>query len=140
MDIKDCLRERFLIKIKPEKDLVQKELKEANYDFSKAKKAFFDNDWKWSIIKSYYCIFHSARAILFRLGFREKRHFAIKAVLEDLNKNGKLEGRYINDFSSAMSSREDADYNYLHSKERSEHSLNIAREFMERMKRLLSAL
>lgn len=140
MDINDCLAQRFLEKIEPADDLMQKELNEALYDFDKAEKAFKEDDWKWAIVKAYYCIFHAARAVLFKSGFREKRHFAIGIVLEDLNKKGKLESKYVNDFNAALSSREDADYHYVYGKEAAEHSLEIAGDFMARMKQLLNAL
>jgi len=140
MDIKECLEKRFLIKIKPAKDLIQKEFSEAEYDVEKAEKAFEDEDYKWGIVKSYYCIFHSARAVLFKIGLREKKHFAISVVLEDLNKKGKLESRYINDFNAAISSREDADYHYTYPKETAEYNLKLAHEFLERMKKLVKAI
>lgn len=138
MDVQDCLRERFLTRVKPASDLVQKELREAAYDFEKAEKAFSNEDWKWAIVKAYYYMFHAARAVLFRLGLKEKKHFAIGVVLDDLNKKGKLEIRYVNDFNAALSSREDADYHYVYSKEAAEHSLEIAEDFLNRMKQLLN--
>jgi len=140
MDIKDCLEQKFLVRVEPSDDLVKKELSEAAYDFDKAEKAFKGKDWKWTIVQAYYCMFHAARAILFKLGFREKRHFAIGVVLEDLSKKGKLESRYINNFNAALSSREDADYHYVYSKEAAEHSLEIAENFLTRMKQLLNEL
>ena len=85
-------------------------------------------------------MFHTARAVLFKLGFREKKHFAISIVLEDLNKKGKLESKYLNDFNSALSSREDADYHYVYSEESAKHSLEIAEEFNERMKKLVKEM
>ena len=48
--------------------------------------------------------------------------------------------RFINDFNAAMSSREDADYHYVYSKDIAEHNLLIAEEFIERVKRLLNEL
>ncbi len=140
MDVQDCLRKGFLMRIKPASDLVEKELKEAAYDFDKSEKAFSDEDLKWAIVKAYYCMFHAARAVLFKLGLREKKHFAIAVVLEDLNKRGKLEIRYVNDFNAALSSREDADYHYVYSKEAAEHNLEIASNFLIRMKKLLNEL
>lgn len=133
MDINECLEKNYLIKIKPATDLIEKEFNEARYDLEKAEKAFENEDYKWGIIKSYYCIFHSARAVLFKLGYREKRHFAIGIILEDLNKKGKLEIKYINYFNAAISSREDADYHYVYSRETAEYNLEIAREFLEKM-------
>lgn len=59
-------------------------------------------------------MFHATRAVLFSLGLKERRHFAIRVVLEDLNAKGKLESRSISNFSAALGAREDADYIYLH--------------------------
>ncbi|MBI2507374.1 HEPN domain-containing protein [Candidatus Woesearchaeota archaeon] len=140
MDINDCLEKGILQKINVDEKLVQKEINEAYYDLESAKKAFEEGDFKWGIVKSYYSLFHAARAVLFELGYREKRHFAVRVVLEELNKKGKLEMRFINDFNAAMSSREDADYHYVYSKDIAEHNLSIAEEFIQRVKRLLNEL
>jgi len=138
MNIKEAIEKRFLLGIKPDKKLVDKELKESDYDLSKSEKALDEEDYKWSIVKSYYAMFHAARALLFNLGYREKRHFVVGIVLEDLNKKGKLESRYVNDFNAAISSREDADYHYVYSKEAAEDNLLIANEFISKMKELLN--
>ena len=133
MDIKECLEEGYLKKIVPDEGLIKKELNEAKYDFDKAERAFSEKDFKWCIVKSYYAIFHAARAVLFKIGLKEKRHFAIGVVLEDLSKQGKLEHKFISDFYAAMSSREEADYHYAYSKEAAEHNLQISKEFLEEM-------
>ncbi len=137
MDIKDCLEQGFLKKIEIDEQLIEKEINESKYDLDKAEKALDEEDFKWSIVKSYYSMFHTARALLFKLGYSEKRHFAISVVLEHLNKNGMLESKYVNDFSAAISSREDADYHYTYSKEIASHNLSIAKEFFDRIKKLL---
>lgn len=137
MEIDECLKEGYLKKITPARDLVDKEVKEGKYDLLKAQKTFEDKDYKWTIVKAYYSMFHFARAVLFNVGFREKRHFVIGVVLEDLNKKGKLESKYVNDFNAAVSARVDADYHYIYSKEKAEHSLYIAEEFNEKMKGLI---
>ena len=80
MNINECLEKGYLTKIEPDKELIKKEIEESEYDFEKAKKTFDDKDYKWSIIKSYYAMFHVARALLFKLGLKEKRHFAISVV------------------------------------------------------------
>ena len=83
MDINDCLEKGILQKINVDEKLAQKEINEAYYDLESAKKAFEERDFKWCIVKSYYSIFHAARAILFEVGYREKRHFAVMVVLEE---------------------------------------------------------
>jgi len=136
MDIESCLREGFLQQIKVERDLIEKELEEAKYDIGKAKRALEESDFKWSIVKSYYSMFHAARAVLFSLGFKERRHFAIRVVLEDLNMKGKLESKFISDFSAALGAREDADYRYTYSQETAAYLLRAAGDFLAMMKRL----
>ncbi|MDI6736972.1 MAG: hypothetical protein QME12_00460 [Nanoarchaeota archaeon] len=46
----------------------------------------------------------------------------------------------MNYFAAAVSSREDADYHYSYSKDTAEHTLEIAEEFIERMKEMLEKL
>lgn len=137
MDIEGCIKEGFLARIRPDSELVKKELAESNYDLEMCKKAYKDGDYKWCIVKSYYCMFHASRAVLFSLGLREKRHFAIGVVLEELYKKGKLESSCVNDFQAAMSSREGADYHYAYSEHIALHSMNMAEGFLARMKSLL---
>lgn len=136
MDVEECLQEGFLRKIQVDKKLTQKELGESNYDLSRAKDALEENDFKWSIVKTYYSMFHAAKAVLFSLGLREKRHFAVGIVLERLSKKGKLQFKFINDYKGAMLSREDADYRYVHSKDTAEYLIDVAEEFIEKMKEL----
>ena len=140
MDIRDCLEKGFLKKIDIDEQLIKKEIDEAKYDFEKAENALEEEDFKWCIVKSYYSMFHASRAILFRIGYREKRHFAVIVVLEYLNKNGKLESKYVNDFSAALSSREEADYHYNYSQETARHSILMAKEFFNMAKKLLMKL
>ena len=136
MNIQECIEKGFLKKIPIDKKLIVKEFREADYDLDKSGKAFQEKDFKWSIVKSYYAMFHAARAILFNIGYMEKRHFAIQVVLEELHKHGKLESKYVNDFGAAISSRENADYHYSYSKEIAEHSLLIAKEFLKKAREL----
>lgn len=137
MNIEDCIREGFLRRIQVDRKLIEKEIAEANYDLKKAEHAFEDKDYKWCIVKCYYSMFHIARALLFSLGLKERRHFAIEVVLEDLNKRGKLESKYLSYFSSAMSAREGADYHYKYSQEIASTLLETAKEFVKKIIMLL---
>lgn len=137
MDIESCLREGLLQRVKVEPDLVGKELGEARYDLDRAGRALEEGDFKWSIVMSYYSMFHAARAVLFSLGLRERRHFAIKVVLEDLSAKGKLESKFISDFSAALGAREDADYRHTYSQETAAYLLRAAGDFLARMRALV---
>ncbi len=136
MDIESCLRDGFLQRMRVERDLIEKELEEAGYDLGKAERALDEDDFKWSIVKSYYSMFHAARAVLFSLGLRERRHFAIRVVLEDLTAKGKLESKFVSDFSAALGAREDADYRYTYTQETATYLLGAAGDFLAKMKKL----
>ncbi len=115
-------------------DMVEKELSESDYDLAKAKKCLENEDFKWAIVKSYYAMFHSAKAVLIKNGFMEKSHFAVYLFLEELGKDGKLNFHFINDFKAAMHAREGADYHYKHSSSTAEDMVKMAEEFIEEMK------
>lgn len=140
MRIEECVEKRYLVRTKPDKELIQKEVREADYDLEKAENTFREKDYKWSIVKSYYAMFHIARALLFKLGWREKRHYAVVVVLEDLNLKGKIESKYVNDFKSALYSREEADYHYVYSEELARKNLEMCKEFLKRIKELLKVV
>lgn len=137
MDIQTCLQKGYLLQEKPQSDLIEKEIREAQYDIERAAKALHEQDYKWCIIQAYYSMFHSGKAVCFHQGYREKKHIAVLVVLEDVYKQGKLEGRFVNDFKAAMSARESADYRYVYSKERAEQLVHLAEEFNQHIKEFL---
>jgi uncharacterized protein (UPF0332 family) len=140
MDIHECFEKGYLRKIKPDKELLAKELKESNDDLKTAGENLENGKHKWSIVVGYYSMFHAARALLFSLGYREKKHFAISVVLEELSKKGLLESKYLNYFSSAMEAREGADYSYKYSEDKAEEILEYAQKFVAEMENLITSL
>lgn len=140
MNVEECLRKGFLKKIKVEKELVEKELEESKRDFEDSKTSFKMGKFKWAIIQSYYSMFHAARAVLFSLGLKERRHSAIPVVLEYLVKKKKLEPRFVNDFKAGIFTREEADYEAEYSQDRAESLLEIAEEFNKRMRNVLESI
>lgn len=91
-------------------------------------------------MKSYYSVFHAARAVVYSLGYREKARFAISIVLRELEKQDKLEPKYTLDFEAYVEAREDADYRLEYSEERAKASIKMAGRFLERMKGLMTEL
>jgi len=136
MDVEECIQKGFLKHVKVDRKLVQKELDEAKYDLSRAKNSLKEDDFKWSIVKTYYSMFHAAKAVLFSLGLREKRHFVVGIILERLSKEGKLRFKFVNDYRGAMSAREDAGYRYVHTKDSAEYLIDVAEEFLKKMEEL----
>jgi len=140
MGPEELVRANYIQKIQPAQDLAEKEFHEADYDPESAETALHEKDYKWAIVKAYYAVFHSAKGIMFLMGFREKTHFAVGEYLEFLSKKGKLESRYVSDFKACMSARQAADYNYDYSEKTAHDIHTIAEEFVERMRKLQKAI
>jgi len=85
-------------------------------------------------------MFHSARAILFRDGYREKSHYCIARYLEEKYVKGKLlEEKWINLLDHHRELRHGSQYDIAFHTPRSEaqDTLKTAKEFVKRMKTLL---
>ncbi len=137
MNITFAIEKGYFIKEKIDPLLIQKELQESEYDLDKAKQALLSKDYKWTIVKCYYSMFHSAKAVCFSLGLREKKHIALVMMLEELIQESKLEKEYLYSFKAAMDARESADYHYQHSEDTAKHIYSLAQKFNQRMKKLL---
>jgi uncharacterized protein (UPF0332 family) len=134
MNIDTLIDAGYVSKVTPAKDLAEKEFVESDYDLKSAKSELTSGNWKWSIVKAYYSMFHAARGVLFLSGLKEKSHFAVAEVMEAFVKEGKIESKFANYFRAAMSAREGADYHYKHPKHTAEEMILYAEEFCETMK------
>ncbi|MFP3984661.1 MAG: HEPN domain-containing protein [Candidatus Bathyarchaeia archaeon] len=66
---KRLLEERRLIRIKPDRKFVLKEIEGAESDLETARNSLKDENFKWAIVQGYYSIFYAARALLYSKGF-----------------------------------------------------------------------
>ena len=85
-------------------------------------------------------MFHSARAILFRDGYREKSHYCVARYLEEKYvKPGKLERKWVEllDYYREMRHNNQYDLSFFVSEKEAKNSLKSAREFFERMEKLI---
>ena len=90
---------------------------------------------------SYLTMFHSARAILFMDGWREKSHACVARYLEEKYvKQGKLEKKWIEllDLNRDIRHDDQYDLSFFSTKEDAEKALKSARSFLDRMKKLLT--
>lgn len=58
--------------------LVKKQLSVAAGDLAEAREGLERGRWKWSTIQAYYSMFHTARALLYAKGFRERHHRCLR--------------------------------------------------------------
>ncbi len=114
-DFEKCLKKKSIVKQPYTEALIDDELEAARRDLKRAKRTYDefleDLDYKWATIQAYYSMFHAARALLFKKGYREKSHYCLKVTLQALFADeGIMDQRLVDDFDTAMLLRETADY------------------------------
>ena len=103
------LEERKITRITPDRGLLWKEIKAARADLEDAAESLERKKFKWAIVQGYYSMFHSARALLFNRGYREKSHYALLAAIRELYSNT-IERSLLQEFEHGMFLRQEADY------------------------------
>lgn len=105
-----------------------------------AKKNFHSKSYDSCVIASYLAMFHSARALLIRDGFREKSHVCIARYLEERYvKTKKLEAKWVNllDRFRDLRHEDQYDISFFATERDAQNSLSFVERFMKRMRRLL---
>lgn len=129
-DFKKALEKRRILPFKEGKELIPKELEAAKADLEEAKNRFDNEKYKYTTITAYYSMFHSARALLYAQGYREKSHHYLSVAIDALYvQTGKLDAKLSRAFLNAMILREEADYHSEFSKDGASAALQSAEEF-----------
>lgn len=137
-DFKECLEKQKIISFPKGKRLINKELRTARKDLDDGEFSFVHGKYKWSTIQGYYALFHTARALLYSQGYREKSHYCLSVALKALFvEKGKLNVEFVENFNNAMLLREDADYRTRFSKSGAKLVLQKAEEFLEKAQKIL---
>jgi uncharacterized protein (UPF0332 family) len=134
--VQKLLEERKLVKIKSDKKLVLKELAAAKSDLKDAKESLAIKKFKWATIQGYYSTFHSARALLFAKGYREKSHYALLVAIRDLYA-GEIERSLIQEFEHGMYLRQEADYGLKFSESGALDVIPTAERLLKKAKAIL---
>lgn len=122
------------------KDLAKYRIEKANADLEAAKIMNDNKLFSQAINRSYYSIFHAARAMLAFDRFDSKKHSGIIAYF---NKNyvatGILDKRYSKILMGAEKIRNKSDYNdfYIATREDSEEQIKNAEEFISFMSKIV---
>ena len=118
----------------------RKSITEAREWLSEARKNLAAEAYKSAISSLYLAIFHSARAVLFRDGVREKSHYCLGVYLGKYVEQGFLEEEWVLIFDRMRSVRHTDQYSFqMHpSKEEVESGIDIAGKFVDRMEKLVN--
>lgn len=118
--------------------LVTKQLDIAGRDLMEAKEGIERGRWKWSTIQAYYSMFHTARALLYDKGFREKHHRCLRIAVTHLyGAEPDTFHKLIEDFHLAKQMRENADYAEDFSENGAKKIVQSAEKFLEAARSIL---
>ena len=94
--------------------------------------------YKWATIQAYYSIFHGTRALLFKAGYREESHIALKVALKELYIDNELLDKEIyKTLESGMDLREMADYKESFSQGAAGSLINRVEKSLEKIEEYL---
>jgi len=134
----DCLKTGRLRKFKVTKKKIKTEIKSARQDLQEAEDRFTNKKYKYATITAYYALFHSARALLYLKGYREKSHYCLRVAIEKLYVQERtLEPEFTECFEEAMGLREAADYQSIFSKDGALRAIRRARRFLEKTEEII---
>lgn len=141
-DYQSCVDKGLLRRIPASGENAAQSLRTAGRWLDEAKKGIAGGAYNSSVLASYTAMFHSARAVLFFDGFREKSHFCIARYLEEKYvKPGLLESRFVELLDHYRELRHDDQYGITFSsvKDEAVKALGVAERFIKRMEALLAS-
>ena len=131
-DFEDCLKRSKIVKFMAARKLVQREFETAREDLKTAQESLKHGNAKWATVQAYYAMFHTARALLYSQGYREKSHYCLIVAIKSIFvESGDLDVRFVEAFQTAKVLRENADYE-------NEFSMESARELVEKSEQFLA--
>ena len=135
-ELERMLDERRLTRIRADRGLICKALRESEADLSEAKDSLERGKFKWATIQGYYSAFHAVRALIYRKGLREKSHYALLIALRSLY-DEELGMDLIERFGNAMTLREAADYGTTSSEAGAKETMEAANALLNKAKKVL---
>ncbi|NJF24985.1 HEPN domain-containing protein [Thermococcus sp. Bubb.Bath] len=115
-------------------------IKRAEEWLEEAKRNEEFGSYRTSLMASYLAMFHAARAVLFRDGWREKSHYCVARYIEEFYaKTGKLEGYWVELLDRMRELRHEDQYDVPYAPEPEEvgEALKVAEEFIGVIKSLI---
>ena len=141
-NIDDCFRFGLLRRTEPSRSKSDQSLLSAREWLSEAKKNLEAEALRSALSSAYLAVFHSARAVLFRDGVREKSHYCIGLYLQRYVEEGSLEADWPMLFDRIRSVRHADQYSFMArpTDEEVQAGIDLAERFIERMERLIEEI
>ncbi len=99
----------MLSKTAPDAAKAKSSLEMAEHKLGLAEEELVHDLFESAVISAYSSMFHSARSLLFKDGFKERSHYAIYVYVSEKYSN-KIERKYVNELNSLRLARHDLMY------------------------------
>ena len=139
LNYEECFKRGLLQNVEPSQKKSRESIKQAEEWLNEARLNLKAGAFRSALSSAYLSMFHAARAILFRDGVREKSHYCVGVYLEKYVRADLLEEDWVMIFDRMRSARHADHYSFYvsHTSEEIRSSIDVAEEFIERMKKLL---
>ena len=136
--LEDCIRDGLIRSIPKSAVRAENSIVAAEKWLREARATLVAGAYNASMMCSYLVMFHSARSILYRDGYREKSHYCVARYLESYVSGGDLEMDWIDllDHYREQRHRNQYDLNLNASEKEAEDAFDAAKRFLGRIKRL----
>lgn len=118
--------------------VIAKELDGAIYDLETAKESLNSRSYKWATIQASHSMLHAARALLNRMGYREKTHKGLVEALHQLYER-EIVDEMLEDFSKTKTLTDQLHDGRTSSEDSAREALEEATDFIEQAARILAA-
>lgn len=140
MNIEQCLEQGLLVKSRPEPKKAKSSIEMARHKLDLAEAEFNHKLFESAIISAYASMFHSARALLFRDGFKERSHFALYVYASEKYSN-KIERKYLSELNALRLQRHDLMYGLERNTEvqesNADSTIKMAEGFLKSVQKIL---
>lgn len=139
-DFEECMKQGLLREIPPSAESVERSIGTAKEWLGEAQRNLEAHAYNSCILSAYAAMFHSARAILFFDGFREKSHACVARYLEaKYVRASLLEPKWVNLLDRYRDLRHEDQYGIIKRFDggEAEEGIGVATEFVGRMEKLL---
>jgi uncharacterized protein (UPF0332 family) len=141
IEYEDCVKDGLLRKVIPSPDKARKGIAKAGKFLEQAGKAFDVGAYDSCLLTCYQAVFLSAKAVLFRDGYREKSHACVARYLEEnYSDKGKLDVKWVELLDRFRDMRHDDEYNvfFMASRENCEEIIEFASGFIGAMTKIIN--
>ena len=138
IDLKKCIEKGLLRRVPASREKAVQSIEKAKDLLAEAKADLEDERLNLAIVISYLSIFHSARALLFKDGYREKSHECTIRYIEE-KYAGKIPQKTIELLDKFKSERNQTQYNvnYFPTEENAEKMISFAEKFIQEIEEMI---